>query len=89
MENTNFNYENIEFKNFAGGKIIRRVTIKNGKGYKSVTKYHGKKKIGTKKKKICKKHISLIKKGIFIPGLFSDCNQSKTKKRHHSKKIEK
>jgi hypothetical protein len=76
----NFNYKNTEIKTLKGGKIIRHVTIKNGKGYKSVTKYHGKKKIGTKKNRICKQHISLIKKGIFIPGLFSDCNKSKTKK---------
>lgn len=74
----NFSYDNTEIKLQNGGKIVRNVTIKNGKGYKSVTKYKGKKKIGTKKKRICKQHVSLIKKGIFIPGLFSDC----TKKRH-------
>lgn len=75
-------YENTEvISSMTGGKIVRHVKIKNGKGYKSVTKYRGNKKIGTKKKRICKKHIDMIKKGIFIPGLFSDC-KCKTKKYH-------
>ena len=65
-----------------GGKIVRKVYIKNGKGYKSVTKYHKGKKIGTTKKTLHKSHIDLIQIGKFIPGLFSDCscNKKKTKK---------
>ena len=36
-----FNYKNTEVKTMTGGsKIVRKVSIKNGKGYKSVTKYH-------------------------------------------------
>jgi hypothetical protein len=73
-----FNYENRETKIQKGGKLVRKVSIKNGKGYKSITKYHRGKKIYTAKKPIHKKHIYLIKKGKFIPGLFSDI---KTKKR--------
>jgi hypothetical protein len=74
-----FNYKNIEVKHQMGGKIVRKVSIKNGKGYKSITKYRKGKKIGTVKKHIHNEHINLIKLGKFIPGLFSDC-KCKTKK---------
>jgi hypothetical protein len=73
-----FNYENTETKIQSGGKVVRKVSIKKGRGYKSVTKYHKGKKIYTVRKPIHKEHIQLIKGGKFIPGLFQDC---KTKKR--------
>jgi hypothetical protein len=75
-----FNYENKETKIQNGGKIIRKVTIRKGKGYKSVTKYMKGKKVGTVKKPINKSHIEMIREGIFIPGLFMDCNCNKTRK---------
>jgi len=75
-----FNYENTEVKTQMGGKIIRKVSIKNGKGYKSVTKYKKGKKISAIKKHIHNDHINLIQSGKFIPGLFSDCKSRKTKK---------
>ena len=81
----NFNYQNTEVKTMTGGsKVVRKVSIKNGKGYKSVTKYHKGKKTGTIKKHIHKAHIELIQVGKFIPGLFLDCNcreKNKTQKR--------
>jgi amino acid permease len=73
MEMNHFNYENTEVKKQLGGKTIRKVSIKNGKGYKSVTKYHKGKKVHTVKKPIHKSHIQLISLGTFIPGLFADC----------------
>lgn len=74
-------YQNIEVKyNAKGGKIVRKVSIKNGKGYKSVTKYNKGRKVGTAKKPLRKDHIDLIQIGKFIPGLFSDCNCNKTRK---------
>ena len=76
-----FNYENTETKIQQGGKIVRKVSIKKGRGYKSVTKYHKGKKQYTIKKPIHKTHIQLIKRGKFIPGLFKDCRGCKTKKR--------
>jgi len=72
-------YENTETVSQKGGKIIRKVSIKKGKGYKSVTKYRKGKKVSTVKKPIHRHHIGMIQKGIFIPGLFNDCK--KTKKR--------
>lgn len=68
-----FHYENKEVKMHKGEKVVRRVKIMDGKGYKSVTKYKGGKKVGTAKKVICKEHVTMIKSGKFIPGLFSDC----------------
>ena len=83
MEVDNFNYQNKEVKIHKGGqKTVRKVSIKNGKGYKSVTKYHKGKKIGTSKKPIHHSHIGLIKIGKFIPGLFTDCNCTKKTRKH-------
>jgi hypothetical protein len=76
-----FNYENKETVIQRGGKVIRAVSIKKGRGYKSITKYHKGKKLYTVKKPIHKNDIELIKKGKFIPGLFKDCKNCKTKKR--------
>ena len=75
-----FNYENTESVCQKGGKIIRKVSIKRGKGYKSITKYHKGKLVSTIKKPISKQHIQTIKNGKFIPGLFRDCKNCKTKK---------
>lgn len=74
MGTNNFNYENTETKTqFGGKKMVRRVSIKNGRGYKSVTKYHKGKKTSSIKKPIHKDHILTIRNGIFVPGLFIDC----------------
>jgi hypothetical protein len=84
----NFNYENTEVKTMTGGsKLVRKVSIKNGKGYKSVTKYRKGKKTSTIKKPIHKAHIELIQMGKFIPGLFLDCHcREKKKTRKHKSK---
>lgn len=81
MDISNFKYENIEIKKQMGGKIVRKVSIKNGKGYKSIIKYKNGKKIRTIKKQLHKHHIELIKKRKFIPGLFNDCKNKTCKKR--------
>jgi hypothetical protein len=76
-----FDYENTEIKKTqSGGKIVRNVTIKNGKGYKSITRYHRKKRIGTIRKTLKRGEIQMIKLGKFIPGLFKNC-KSCSKKR--------
>ena len=81
MNTGGFNYKNTEIKHMTGGsKIVRRVSIKNGKGYKSVTKYHKGKKSYTNKKPIHTEHIDLIKVGKFIPGLFLDCSHRENHK---------
>ncbi len=83
-ENTlkGFNYENTETKQIGGMKIIRKVSVKKGRGYKSITKYRKGKKISSIKKPIHNQHINMIKGGKFITGLFNDCkNCNKTRKR--------
>ena len=86
METKHFNYDNTEIKSQKGGqKIVRKVTIKNGKGYKSVTKYYKGKKISTIKKPVHISHIESIQIGEFIPGLFLDCI-SREKKRTQKKR---
>jgi hypothetical protein len=80
-ENETFNYENVEIKQMGGMKIVRKVSIKKGRGYKSISKYRKGKKISTIKKRIHNKHIKQIKGGQFIVGLFQDCKKcNKTKK---------
>lgn len=70
-----FNYTNTEIKQHGGNKIVRNVTIKRGKGHKTVTKYKGSKKIFTVKRKLRRCDVSRIKKGKFIKGLFADCKK--------------
>ena len=75
-----FNYNCSECKQLGGGKkMVRKVTIKNNKGYKSVSKYYKGKHIKTNKKPLNYVEISMIKIGKFIPGLFGDCSCKKNK----------
>jgi hypothetical protein len=86
MDIDNFNYQNTEVKKMYGGKIVRKVSIKNGRGYKSVTKYNKGKKRSTIKREIHKTHIHLIRMGKFIPGLFSDCKNCEKKNKSQKNK---
>jgi hypothetical protein len=63
-----------------GKKTVRKVLIRNGKGFKSVSHYHKGKHIHTAKKPLNLLEVGLIKVGKFIPGLFKDCGCNKTKK---------
>ena len=85
-----FSYENTETKvigeknegihgGMYGGKkrIVRKVSIKNGKGYKSVTVKRSGRKAKTVKRRICREEINQIRNGVFIPGLFHDCKPNK------------
>jgi hypothetical protein len=73
MKTVCYKYCNKETEQLGSKKIVRKVSIKNGKGYKSVTKYHKGKKTGSSKKQIHKSHIESIKNRKFVPGLFLDC----------------
>ena len=79
-----FNYSSIQKHQSGGKKTLKKVTIKRGKGHKSVSYYKKGKMIKTIKKPIHRDHIILIYQKQFIPGLFSDCQmrskKSKTKK---------
>jgi hypothetical protein len=91
MENEKFAYESVEVTRKGPKKTVRKVSIKNGKGYKSVSKYVRGKHVGTSRKQIDDTHIPLIKGGSFITGFFSDCKceSSKTRKNKNKNKNKK
>jgi len=69
-----FHYHNTEKRVHKGKHISRKVHIKNGKGYKSVTVMKGGKR-RTTKKILVPREIQKIKDRKFIRGLFSDCKK--------------
>ena len=71
--NSNFSYKSTDITQQGGKKIVRKVTIKRGKGIKSVTVYNKGKKTRHARKHIHDDHITLIRNKKFIPGLFGDC----------------
>jgi hypothetical protein len=67
-------YSNTEVKHSQNGrKTVRKVYIQHGRGYKSISKYHKRKHVGTVRKTLKSAEIQLIRSGKFIPGLFSNC----------------
>lgn len=67
-----FHYHNIEKRIHQGKHITRKVSIKGGKGYKSITmKKNGKKR--TIKRALGVNEIQNIKNKKFIHGLFNNC----------------
>jgi hypothetical protein len=68
-----FSYSNTGVSQKGGRKTVRKVSIKNGKGHKSMTQYKKYKKLFTVKKPLSVIEIVTIQRGQFIPGLFSDC----------------
>jgi len=70
-----YTYHNVQKTMLGGKKIIKKVTIKNSKGYKSICNYKNGKKCYTKKQ-LSDGEVQLIKMGKFIPGLFNDISIS-------------
>jgi hypothetical protein len=67
-----FHYQNTEKHAHNGKHEIRKVYVKGGKGYKSVTrKYRGKNR--TIKRTLKSHEINKICRRKFIPGLFDNC----------------
>lgn len=66
-------------------KTVRKVSVKNGKGFKSVSKFVKGKHLGTSRKKIEEPHLLLIKGGSFIKGFFNDCKCEKKNKTRKNK----
>ena len=81
MIKSNYKYQSIDITEKNGIKTIRKVSIKNGKGYKSVLRYCKGKCTEKIKKQIHNDHIDLISNRKFIPGLFADCNKKTRKAR--------
>jgi len=75
---SHFHFSNIQKHGNESTKTTRKVIIKKGKGYKSISFYKKGKLVKTIKRPLLSTHIQMIKNRTFIPGLFSDC---KTRKR--------
>jgi hypothetical protein len=76
-------YQNTEtFQQSGGRKTVRRVSIKNGKGKKTVSYYSRGKRVETVTRPIMPSDVAMILAKKFIPGLFSDC---KSRKRRYRK----
>lgn len=52
---------------------IRRVTVRNGKGFKEVILKDQGGKTRSTRKRMSKKEVSAIKKGEYLPALFKTC----------------
>jgi hypothetical protein len=75
-----FDYNNTQVVQSGGKRFVRKVSIKNGKGHKSVKYYKNGRMVSTVKKGLNPVEVGFIKIGKFIPGLFKDCPCNKTKK---------
>ena len=75
-----FDYNNTQVVQSGGKRFVRKVSIKNGKGHKSVKYYKNGRMITNVKKGLKPVEVGFIKIGKFIPGLFKDCPCNKTKK---------
>jgi len=75
-----FDYNNTQVVQSGGKRFVRKVSIKNGKGHKSVKYYKNGRMVSTIKKGLNPVEVGFIKIGKFIPGLFKDCPCNKTKK---------
>ena len=86
MSSSQFDYKNTQVEQHGGKRFIRKVSIKNGKGHKSVSYYKNGKLISSVRKGLQPVEVGFIKIGKFIPGLFKDCPCNKTRKRIKHKK---
>jgi len=69
---SNYNNQETIVQN-GGSKTVRKVSIKNGKGHKTISQYKKGKKMFSVKKPLTVIEIVTIQRGQFIPGLFRDC----------------
>ena len=70
---SDFSYQSTQVAMTGGKKLVRNVTIKNGKGYKSVERYCKGKCNSTMKRRLLLKEIKMIQRNQYIPGLFKNC----------------
>lgn len=68
-----FVYASQQIHHHGNDKTVHRVTVKNGKGHKSVTKYRRGKLMSRVKRLLREEEMEHIHRKKFIPGLFRDC----------------
>jgi hypothetical protein len=76
MTTKKFHYFNKEIVHMGGKRRVRTVSIKNGKGFKSVSHIHNGKHKKTVKRRIHPEHMKMIQQRKFVPGLFKDCRSN-------------
>ena len=70
---SDFSYQSTQVAISGGRKQVRNVTIKNGKGHKSIERYCKGKCNSTMKRRLLLKEIKMIQRNEYIPGLFNNC----------------
>lgn len=75
MDTKSIHYRNTEHKHHGKNRITRKVVIRGGRGYKSLTICKGGKRKSTVRKSLQTDEMSKILAGKFIPGLFADCHR--------------
>lgn len=70
---SDFSYQSTQIAMTGGKKLVRNVTIKNGKGHKSVERYCKGTCNSTMKRRLILKEIKMIQRNQYIPGLFKNC----------------
>jgi hypothetical protein len=77
-----FSYKSTQVSITGGKKLVRNVTIKNGKGYKSIKRFCKGKCNSTMKRRLILKEIKMIQRNEYIPGLFKKCHPKRISHRH-------
>jgi len=76
-----FHFHSKQHCQHGGKKTVRQVSIKNGKGHKSIVYYDQNKMVAKASEKLKQGEVELIKVGKFIPGLFKSMKM-KSRKNH-------
>ena len=84
MKSQVFSYDSVQTHTQCEKKYVKNVTIKNGKGYKSVSKYCNGKCNSTAKRRLLLKEIKMIQRHQYIPALFKNCKPKNRTRRRRS-----
>lgn len=84
MKSQVFSYDSVQTHTQGEKKYVKNVTIKNGKGYKSVSKYCNGKCNSTAKRRLLLKEIKMIQRHQYIPALFKNCKPKNRTRRRRS-----
>jgi len=84
-----FHFHSKQHCQHGGKKTVRQVSIKNGKGHKSIVYYDQNKMVAKASEKLKQGEVQLIKVGKFIPGLFKSMKMKSRKSKKSHKKTQK
>jgi len=81
-----FHFHSKQHCQHGGKKTVRQVSIKNGKGHKSIVYYDQNKMVARASEKLKQGEVQLIKIGKFIPGLFKSMKMKSHKNSRTTRK---